>query len=66
MKHPICAIGGAALLVAGGPAGPARAADICARYGSAEVGKYVVQNNCWNDSGCGPNIPDPPDPVQCR
>jgi hypothetical protein len=65
MKHPIGAIAAAALLVAAGTASTARAADICGRYGSTVVGKYVVQNDCWNDSVCGPNVPNPPDPVQC-
>jgi hypothetical protein len=50
MKHLICAIGGAALLVAVGAANPAHA-DICDQFGSAVVaGKYVVQNNRWNNN----------------
>ena len=56
MKHPTCAIGGAALLVAVavGAASPARA-DICDgtgkdnHYGNAVVGTYIVQNNRWHD-----------------
>ena len=49
MKHPICAIGGAALLVAVGAASPAHA-DLCEQWDRAEVAdKYMVQNNRWND-----------------
>lgn len=55
MKHSICAIGGAALLAAGGfvavvAANPAHAENICGRYESRVVnGRYVVQNNRWSD-----------------
>lgn len=55
MKHSICAIGGAALLAAGGlvaavAANPAHAEIICGRYDWRVVGgKYVVQNNRWSE-----------------
>lgn len=49
MKHPMGAIGAAALLVVIGAASPARA-DICGQYGSAVVaGMYIVQNNRWHN-----------------
>jgi Glycosyl hydrolase family 12 len=57
MKHPICAIGGAAQLVVAGAASPARA-EMCKQYDSTVVGKYVIQNNRWNNDLPGP-------PVQC-
>jgi hypothetical protein len=57
MKHPLCVIGGAALLVAAGAASPARA-ELCKQYDSTVVGNYVVQNNRWNN-----DLPGPPD--QC-
>ena len=65
MKHPNWTTGAAALFVAIAAAGPAGAADICARYGAADMDKAVVQNNCWNDSVCGPDVQNPPDPIQC-
>lgn len=48
-KHAIRAIVGAVLMVAVRTAGRAHAGDMCSRYDKASVGKYVVQNNAWND-----------------
>jgi hypothetical protein len=53
MKHSIYSIGGGTLLVAVGVANPVHA-DICDQFGSAVVaGKYVVQNNRWNNNVSG-------------
>lgn len=56
MKHPICAIGGAALFIAVAAASPARADQLICdesgnknQWGKAVVGAYIVQNNLWND-----------------
>jgi hypothetical protein len=52
MKHPICAIGGAALLVAVGAASPAHA-EICTQNKqnqTIEVGPYMVQTNAYNEN----------------
>ena len=54
MKHSIYSpIGGGTLLVAVAAANPVHA-DICDQFGSAVVaGKYVVQNNRWNNNVSG-------------
>jgi hypothetical protein len=49
MKHPICAIGGAALLVAVGAATPGHA-QYCDQYKTIKVGPYNVQTNAYNEN----------------